>query len=587
MVTLEHYVRLWLAQEAHVRCGVAYDISLQLISDKLFCTIRNSKLIIKKMEEAGWIVWIPGKGRGNSSKITFLKNTEQLIFSKAQELVKQGNIKAANKVIDTYQTMFGTLRLQFDTWIHTLFGYHVERENDAQYDVLRLRMELGHTQLDPVHITLRSECHFVKHICDTLVHFNCTTNTIEPHIVFHWEKSMDSLEWTFYIRKGITFHHGKKLDAHDILYTFERFLFHEDNKYKWLLENVESMQVIQTHCFKIKLKKENALFLHFLSDEHLSILPKEEFERNLDTDLIGTGSFQLLRNDDSMFVIQAYEHYFRERSFLDRIEIWNMEEDNYLDDISFGMTEHHEGDSSWKHHIQRETNVTYISLNANKSGPMQNKYFRKALQQIINRDKLIEQLRDFRGERAPSFISSPGDKNELYTVEYLLERSNYQGELLHIVTFADKDHMEDCTWIQEECAKYGINIEPKFVCAEELLQPLTLQYADLIHESATIGGQVELSFLHLLLSSSGPVYHHIGSSMREWMCHHIQELLAMEKEERNRMFNEMEYILIDEGNLLPLYRHNVHIEHHETVQNVQLNAEGWIDFHHIWFKERK
>lgn len=46
-------------------------ITIQNISETLFCTERNSKLIIKKLEDLHWIMWFPGRGRGNRSKLSF------------------------------------------------------------------------------------------------------------------------------------------------------------------------------------------------------------------------------------------------------------------------------------------------------------------------------------------------------------------------------------------------------------------------------------------------------------------------------------------------------------------------------------
>jgi MarR-like DNA-binding transcriptional regulator SgrR of sgrS sRNA len=588
MGTLEHYVQLWLAQESEIKCGERYEISLQQISDTLFCTLRNSKLIIKKMEELEWISWHPGKGRGNRSNITFLKDAELLIFTTAQELVKQGNIKQASKMIDLYQPKFEALKLRFNTWMNTLFGYHVEKSAQQQLDILRLRVDVGTIKLDPVHITLRSDCHFMKHICDTLVRFNRLTNKMEPNIAFHWETSDDDLEWTFYIRKGITFHHGKNLDAYDILCTFERFLQHEQNYYKWLLSGIQSMYVVDIYCFKVKLKKPNSLLLHFLSDEHLSILAKDSHSRDLDKELVGTGPFQLIRNDDSMIVLQVHEMYFRERAFLDRIEVWNIPDDfgSKNENVSFGRALNGGNNASWRHNIQQETNVSYISLNTNKTGPLQNKYFRKALRQIIDSNKLIKQLGDFRGEKAVGFLpssASQGYKN-IEKVESLLERSNYNGETLHLYSFQDTDHVEDCTWIQNECRKYGIIIEVSFLHAEQLLQIATIRDADLIHDSATLDEKMELSFLHLLLSENSPLHQHIHDELGTIISKNIDKLLVEEAKRRIKSLEEIEKLLLEEINIIPLYRHHIHIDHHETVQNVQLNEQGWIDFYDVWFK---
>ena len=45
---------------------------------------------------------------------------------------------------------------------------------------------------------------------------------LEPRVAESWKPNADSTVWTFKIRKGITFHNGKKLTADDVVATFDR-----------------------------------------------------------------------------------------------------------------------------------------------------------------------------------------------------------------------------------------------------------------------------------------------------------------------------------------------------------------------------
>jgi peptide/nickel transport system substrate-binding protein len=45
---------------------------------------------------------------------------------------------------------------------------------------------------------------------------------LEPRVAESWKANADSTVWTFKIRKGITFHNGKKLTADDVVATFDR-----------------------------------------------------------------------------------------------------------------------------------------------------------------------------------------------------------------------------------------------------------------------------------------------------------------------------------------------------------------------------
>ncbi|HOK19390.1 MAG TPA: ABC transporter substrate-binding protein, partial [Thermosynergistes sp.] len=47
---------------------------------------------------------------------------------------------------------------------------------------------------------------------------------IVPGLAERWEISDDGRVYTFYLRKGVFFHHGTELTADDVVYTFDRML---------------------------------------------------------------------------------------------------------------------------------------------------------------------------------------------------------------------------------------------------------------------------------------------------------------------------------------------------------------------------
>ncbi|TKI88352.1 SgrR family transcriptional regulator, partial [Bacillus cereus] len=63
------------------------------------------------------------------------------------------------------------------------------------------------------------------------------------------------------------------------------------------------------------------LFLHMLSAEQCSIVNEDEAGG-----LIGTGPFQLYKSNENLFILEGHPLYFRERPFLDRVELWNVEQ---------------------------------------------------------------------------------------------------------------------------------------------------------------------------------------------------------------------------------------------------------------------
>lgn len=584
MIILDHYIQLWLHYAKGKELSENIEISLQDISKSLYCTDRNSKFTIKKLEEIQWISWFPGRGRGNRSKIAFLQDPATLIFEKGKELVKQGEIKNGKNFIQTYAEHFPYIIEQFQIWIDTLFGYHIEHSPQGRIDVLRLNMRIQPiTCLDPMYVTLRSECHIVKHVCDTLVHYNEITNEVEPRLAFYWEYNHTHKIWTFYLRKGVHFHNQKSFTAHDVKYTFTRFLSTKDNPYRWMLQDIERIHIVDEYTIEIHLQRENELFLHILGGEHCSIISESHAKENNQYILNGTGPFKLVKNNDALLILEVNPLYFRERPFLDRIELW------YSQDISSHSgyevlldSLQHDRKDVQKEMSQLEANVTYITLNTKKQGPMQHMVFRQALKQIINGMQILNDLKGERKEVATNLLL--GKTNEISkesSIKELLGNSGYNGETLYLCTFQEQDHVEDSHWIQRECAKYGIKIELSFLDAHELLTFRTIQEADLIHDSATISEHAELSYLYLLLTTNSFLHQHSSFNLNEKLKRVFKE---QNRSMRMQLLGETEQELLENIHIIPLYRNYMTIHTHETIQNVAINSQGWINFYHIWFK---
>ncbi|PFB95078.1 peptide-binding protein [Bacillus cereus] len=577
MIILEQYMHLWLQYGKGRAEGDKFEVTIQNISETLFCTERNSKLIIKKLEELNWIMWFPGRGRGNRSKLLFQKHPLSLILERGKEITKQGDVKSGSAFIERYSSHFPLLQTQFQTWIDSIFGYQVERTSKGRRDVLRLQVQMNlDIALDPVYATMRSECHMVKHIYDTLVYVDGNTNSVEPKLAFYWEYDDQKYMWTFYLRKGVKFHNRKELTAYDVEQTFKRFMKVKNNPHAWMLQHVESLHILDDYIVQIRLSTDNKLFLHALSTEQCSIVNEDE-----DGKLIGTGPFRLCEKNEDVFVLEVNDLYFRERPFLDRIELWNVEHRVNTYDILAkarfkNIIKHH------KELSRLESNVTYITLNTAKEGPMQDAMFRRALYKIIHGNKIVEELQGERGEVADELVLTKNGTIQINKdIQTLIKCGSYRNETLLLYTFTGQDHIEDAHWIQKECAKYGIKIDIEFLEQEELLQISTIQKADIMHDSATISERIQDSLLYMFLTKNSFIHQHSNINFNEALQPYFTE---NQLEKRVTLLRDIEDTLLREIHIIPLYRNKQRVSSHEKIQKIRINPQGWIDFYDIWFK---
>jgi ABC-type transport system substrate-binding protein len=62
-----------------------------------------------------------------------------------------------------------------------------------------------------------------QQIFDGLVQFDQTL-TVTPALAQHWKASRDGLVWTFTLRRGVKFHHGREVTADDVVYSLTRLV---------------------------------------------------------------------------------------------------------------------------------------------------------------------------------------------------------------------------------------------------------------------------------------------------------------------------------------------------------------------------
>jgi peptide/nickel transport system substrate-binding protein len=97
---------------------------------------------------------------------------------------------------------------------------------------------------------------------------------IYPDLAKSWEISPDGREYTFPLREGVKFHHGKELDSGDVKYSIERVMNPAARSprgfaFRW----IDSVRVMDKYQVKIKLKESFAPFLTTLTIRNCPIIP--------------------------------------------------------------------------------------------------------------------------------------------------------------------------------------------------------------------------------------------------------------------------------------------------------------------------
>jgi peptide/nickel transport system substrate-binding protein len=249
---------------------------------------------------------------------------------------------------------------------------------------------------------------------------------IVPHIAVDFPKiSEDGLEWTYELHKGVKFHDGVELTAHDVVFSFEIPL-HPDytGPRAGTFENLEKVEALDDHTVKFTLSEPDAqwpitagysiLPKHLLED--VAIADLEDYkEFNIDKP-IGAGPFKFVSwTPGQNLVVEAFDDYFEGRPYLDKIT-WRFAADaNALVLLlETGDVDHIVAPAAELATIETYDHVEIYSTLAlrydyigwNLQNPLfQDKKVRQALTHAIDRQEITETILEGRAEVAHAPVS--------------------------------------------------------------------------------------------------------------------------------------------------------------------------------------
>lgn len=535
--------------------NVPLTVRTKLIAEVWGCSHRNVKLIVQKLEEKNWIRWDSGVGRGNPSRVNLLVSPFSLI-----ENERLHEYKAA--FLDSDST---------DNHNMSIFGW--ERRPWESIDILRIPFYRPLGGLSPTNPLRRTNLHYLQLVCNRLVKIE--GGTYVGDIALDWFHTKDHTTWTFILRKGVTFHNGKPLEAADVTASYERLRY---SYYNPLSQFTKSIRAVGSFEIKFELNEPNPQFLEVVAHPALSIYLEGENHIPL-----GTGPYRLLQNHSDITILEANDHYFGERPFIDRIEAWVLNKGSFNELNSnemeglFHLQNYpfwKEAFVSWKNKERYDPGGKIIFLNEKKMDVDVRCLLVNLLQQYcIETDEIRK-----KGIRMGSLIKLD---EETESVKIQKKERFSSNQTITIWTFNGAGNDEDAKALKAFLNRKGVKVILHVVSFEDIHKRESLVEADLV--------LYEQPVLEARLASYVMVFQSLlsqflwGTEIRQYIQEIVKQSFQKDHiEDAQTTFFLLEKWLINNGLFLPLYRWKQEVHYPDSLKQVHINDLGWVEYHKVW-----
>jgi len=512
---------------------------------------------------------------------------------------------------------------------------HLAQDGDGGTAAVVYRRPLGQDPetLDPARISDTYGRSVSQQIFDGLVQFDQTL-AIKPALAEFWRASRDGLTWTFDLRKGVKFHHGREVTADDVVYSFTRIL---DPKTRSgaaeLFQNVKGARefsqgraktvsglvALHRHIVEVTLNETMAPFVAVLAVGHAKIVPRDLVEAQSEAfgaQPIGTGPFRFLRWERGKEIVLVQNPgYFEGPTKLSRLVFRIFpgdRRDTMYDEFLKGNLEDTPvppradrralaGDESHIYVKRPMISVRFYGFNT-RVKPLSDRRVRQAIVQAINRESIVQNvhLGQYTFARGilppgtlgfnPRLVGYPYDPQR---ARALLAEAGYPGGRgLPPLAIWSGSRWEDIVREHEQIKKWlaavGIATEihyqtdwPAFSrMLDEGKLPVFLYawYADVPDPD---------NFLTKLFHSRGS-RNFFGYSNPE-----VDDLLTSARSEsdlqlRVERYRKAEQMILDDAPIVPVFHRTYERLFKPYVKSIEVNGLGdpYISFRKIWLERR-
>ncbi|TQP52523.1 SgrR family transcriptional regulator [Vibrio cholerae] len=541
--------------------GQDVETQLEDVTDILFCTRRNARIVLNKMEEEGWIEWHPAAGRGKLSQLIFKRSRADVSENLARRYLNEGKIGQAFAVLDQDAAKLTQV-------IESYLG--VQHQEGLQ--VVRLPYYRQLSMLNPQKPMRRSEQHIARQVFSGLTRLD-EEEQLQPDLAHAWQALSDT-HWRFYLRPGVRFHNGNLLTTELIVQNLWRLRLLN------LFAHIDRVDSPYLWAVDVHLQKPDTRLPLLLAEACAKILPAES-DRNPDFDLmpVGTGPYKVVLNDEKRLVLQAFDGYFGFRPLLDRVEVWVIDEVHssmVFPSLSNPMKT---ARGSSTEEVELDPGCTYLLLNR-RNGVAKDEHWARYLTDKLNALNLFRLLPEEKIIELgvlPAYGLKPGWYHHAAAAQRTLPPESKELTIAYHAQHPMFPTVANA--IKQLLSQDGITVN--VIKYEHTV--VETENVDIWIKPMGIANHRDDALAGWLLNYSDIEFLSKGEDFNQWVS-----LIDAWRADSSALFpaKELGKSLVEKYQLIPMFHCWLGISKDQcgALQNAKCNALGWFDFSQVWVK---
>jgi peptide/nickel transport system substrate-binding protein len=474
------------------------------------------------------------------------------------------------------------------------------------------------TFLDPAKFLDNESAMVIENIFDGLVRYQDESTRIEPALAESWTVSRGGLDYTFRLRRSVTFHDGSPFDAEAARFSLLRKIDPAHPYYRpqfsqmdATLKGVHSVEVLDEGTLRITLKAPDPLFLSALA-RHSAYIVSPTAVKSLGDDFdkrpVGTGPFVFgAWHKGDRIILKSNRQYFGGAPKIDAL-VFKVVPDPQVRLLELragtiqamdGLTPEQQAEVRRNPALVLDSrpgmNVGYLALNTERA-PLDNPKVRRAIAHAINRPALVKLVYQGMASEALTLVppsmpgfnpKSPGCAYDPARAKRLLRQAGFPDgfETTLWAMPVSRPYMPQpdkiARFIQENLASVGIRAR---IVSFDWATYLAKAYAG-EHDLCLLGwvsiGDASDILEHLLDLDNAKKPH--ASNISFFRNQRVHDLLTQartsaDEKEREDLFAKVQAIAGREAPLLPLAHANQTLARARNVQGIVNHQSGVIRF---------